>query len=82
MDSLTSLIGEIETRDAIVYGAIALILLLQLRIAGRLRRLARLIEARPEPQGEAKIASGGPSARYMREDTMAEFQRLHEKDGR
>lgn len=80
MDNLGSLIGEIETRDAVIYGALALILLLQLRLAGRLRRIARLIEARPEPQVEAKGAAGASSARYMREDTMAEFQRLHDKD--
>ncbi len=47
----------IETRDAIVYGALALILLLLLRISSRLRRIIRLIE----PKRERPTAPGQPN---------------------
>jgi hypothetical protein len=71
----------IETRDAIVYGALALILLLLLRISSRLRRIIRLIE----PKRERPTAPDGqPSAtdsRYMREETLAEFLQRQREGG-
>lgn len=77
MDDIIGMVGDLETQDLILYAALAIILLLQLRISGRLRRLARLLESQPERPADAKAAPG--PARYMREETMAEFQRLHDK---
>ena len=70
----------IEIRDAIVYGALALILLLLLRISSRLSRIIRLIEPRraktESPDGQA----GAVGNRYMREETLAEFLQ-RQRDG-
>ena len=64
----------VEMRDAIVYGALAIILLLLMRISSRLRRIGRLIE--PKRDTTPAGSDGQPQAsgnRYMREETLAEF---------
>ena len=68
----------IETETAIAYGALAIIILLLLRISAKLGRIASLLGGgrRDAPRAEAK-----PSAdRYMREDTLAEFLARKEQD--
>ena len=72
----------IDTQTAVLYGVLALLLLLQLRNSGRLRRILKLLEPgrdRMEGPSDRPVA---PTDRYMREETRAEFERLHGKDGR
>ena len=77
----TLLETPIETRDAIVYGALALILLLLLRISSRLRRIIRLIEPKRDRSAAAPDAEAGATGnRYMREGTLAEFLQ-RQRDG-
>ena len=64
----------------ILYGVLAIILLLLLRISGRLRRIQRLLEPQREKQSDANTT--GKPGRYMREGTLAEFLERQEKDGR
>jgi hypothetical protein len=70
----------ITLETAILYAALGIILLLLLRISGRLRRIQRLLEPQREKQSDANAA--GKPGRYMREDTLAEFLERQEKDGR
>jgi hypothetical protein len=60
----------ITTETAILYAALAIILLLQLRLAGRVRRILSLIEPK---RGKKDAAAADKSDRYMREETLAEF---------
>ncbi len=71
----------IETRDAIVYGALALILLLLLRISSRLRRIIRLIEPKRERPTAPDGQPGATDSRYMREETLAEFLQRQREGG-
>ncbi len=64
----------IDAKDAIIFGALAIILLLLLGITSKLRRIMRLIEPKREPTPAGP--DGQPQAsgnRYMREETLAEF---------
>jgi len=61
----------ITTETAILYAALAIILLLQLRLAGRVRRILTLIEPKRGKKDAAPTAD--KSDRYMREETLAEF---------
>lgn len=79
---MTDFIDTIETKDAIVYGALAINLLLLLRISGRLRRIAALLDPkRNRSAAPADTKAGASSDRYMREETLAEFLERQRKDG-
>ena len=80
MAELIEAIQAIDTRDAVLYGVLAIILLLLLRISSRIRRIIRLIEPSKSPASKEAQAGAAPN-RYMREETLAEFlqrQREHE----
>jgi hypothetical protein len=72
----------IDTLTAVLYGVLALILLMLLRISGRLRRIIRLLEPGRDRTAGPSDRPIAPTDRYMREATRAEFERLHGKDGR
>jgi hypothetical protein len=69
----------ITLEEAVLYAALLIILLLLLRISGRLRRILNIIEPRRDRQAGDQPAA--KSNRYMREDTLAEFLERHKKDG-
>ncbi len=79
---MNELIETIGTRDAIFYGALAIILLLQLRISWRIGRIRALLDPKRDRSGVSNDAPTGKAGRYMREDTLAEFLERREKDGR
>lgn len=60
----------ITTETAILYAVLAIILLLQLRLAGRVRRILTLIEPK---RGKKDAVAADKADRYMREETLAEF---------
>jgi hypothetical protein len=78
VSAATEWLSEIETPTAVIYVALAIILLLQLRLAGRVRRIINLIEPK---RGKKDDAAADKSDRYMREETLAEFLE-RQKDGR
>lgn len=69
---------SVEAETLILYAVLAIILLLQLRLAGRIRRILALIEPKRVKKDEAAVQK---SDRYMREETLAEFLE-RQKDGR
>ncbi len=72
----------IDTQTAVLYGVLALILLMQLRLSGRLRRITKLLEPGRDRTDSSSDRPVAPTDRYMREETRAEFERLHGKGDR